>query len=83
MRGQAVIEESEDGMTFDTSTAKHTLTEREFAEFVGLSVSVIRQLRQQGRIPHIRVNKRVLYLRTDALEFLIQHRQAIVDEVAA
>ena len=70
-------------MTFDTSTAKYTLTEKEFAEFVGLSLSVIRQLRQQGRIPYIRVNKRVLYLRNDALEFLVQHRQALVDEGAA
>jgi hypothetical protein len=33
-------------------------------------------------VPHIRVNRRVLYLKADAERFLEQHRRAVV-EVAA
>jgi transcriptional regulator with XRE-family HTH domain len=69
-------------MTFDTSTPSHTFTEKQFADALGLSVELVRQLRRQGRIPHIRVNRRVLYLKTDVPLFLDQHRQA-VSEVAA
>jgi hypothetical protein len=66
----------------DTSAASYTLTEPQFAAVVGLSVAFLRELRRQGRVPHIRVNRRVLYLKADAERFLEQHRQAVV-EVAA
>jgi hypothetical protein len=66
----------------ESSLSSHTLTEKQFAEFVGLSGSFVRQLRLAGRIPFVRVNTKVLYLKTDALEFLRQHRQALA-EVAA
>jgi hypothetical protein len=66
----------------DTSAASYTLTEPEFAAIVGLSVAFLRELRRQGRVPHIRINRRVLYLKADAERFLDDHRAAVV-EVAA
>ncbi len=66
----------------DTSAASYTLTEPEFAAIVGLSVAFLRELRRQGRVPYIRINRRVLYLKTDAERFLEQHRAA-VGEVGA
>ena len=70
-------------MTFDNSASSYTLTERQFAEFVGLSLSFVRQLRQQGRIPFVRIGGRVLYLKADAIEFLSQHRRALAEVEAA
>jgi excisionase family DNA binding protein len=67
---------------FNNSAAKFTLTEKEFAQAVGLSLPLVRQLRSQGRIPHIRVNSRVLYTQADVIAFLEAHRR-IVAEVAA
>jgi excisionase family DNA binding protein len=67
---------------FNNSPAKFTLTEKEFAQAVGLSLPLVRQLRSQGRIPHIRVNSRVLYTQADVIAFLEAHRR-IVAEVAA
>jgi hypothetical protein len=69
-------------MTFDNSAASYTYTEEEFSRAVGLSIALVRLLRRQGRLPHIRINRRVLYLKTDAQAFLEQHRNAVV-EVAA
>ena len=70
-------------MSFDNSAATYTLTEKQFAEFVGLSLSFVRQLRQQGRVPYVRIGGRVLYLKADALEFLSQHRRALAEVEAA
>ncbi len=67
---------------FSTEAASYTLTEPQFAAIVGLSVAFLRELRRQGRVPHIRINRRVLYLKADAERFLDDHRQAVV-EVAA
>ncbi len=69
-------------MTFDNSAAKFTLTEKEFAAVVGLSPQLIAQLRKQGRIPHVKVNTRVLYLRTDVDRFIAQHRHAVAESAA-
>jgi transcriptional regulator with XRE-family HTH domain len=69
-------------MTFDNSAAKFTLTEKQFAAAVGLSPQLIAQLRKQGRIPHVKVNSRILYLRTDVDRFIAQHRQASAEVVA-
>jgi hypothetical protein len=63
----------------DTSAASHTVTEPQFAAIVGLFVAFLRELRRQGRVPHIRVNRRVLYLKADAERFLEQHRNAAVE----
>jgi hypothetical protein len=67
---------------FDNSAAKFTITEKQFAAAVGLSPQLIAQLRKQGRIPHVRVNSRVLYLRADAERFLQQHRHAVAESAA-
>jgi hypothetical protein len=66
-------------MTFDNSAAKYTLTEQQFADAVGLSIALVRVLRRQGRIPHIRIKTRVLYLRADMERFLEQHRHAAAE----
>jgi excisionase family DNA binding protein len=68
---------------FDNSASSFTLTEKELAKFLGISVDLVRQLRRTGRLPFVKINSRVLYLRADVLEFLAQHRQAIAGEVAA
>jgi excisionase family DNA binding protein len=67
---------------FDNSAASFTLTEKELAKFLGVSVDLVRVLRRQGRLPFVRINARVLYLRADAEAFLEQNRQAAA-EVAA
>ncbi len=64
---------------FSTEAASYTLTEPQFAAVVGLSVAFLRELRRQGRVPHIRVNRRVLYLKADAERFLEQHRNAAAE----
>jgi excisionase family DNA binding protein len=62
----------------DNSAASFTLTEKELAKFLGVSVDLVRQLRRAGRLPFVRINSRVLYLRDDARQFLEQNRQAAV-----
>ncbi len=64
---------------FSTEAASYTLTEPQFAAVVGLSVAFLRELRRQGRVSHIRVNRRVLYLKSDAERFLEQHRNAAAE----
>jgi predicted site-specific integrase-resolvase len=59
-----------------------TITEQQFANALGISIQLLRQLRLQGRVPHVRVNRRVLYLKTDVSRFLEQHRQAAAECVA-
>jgi excisionase family DNA binding protein len=62
-----------------TATApSFTLSERELAKFLGVSVELVRVLRRQGRLPFVKVNTRILYLRDDAEAFLEQNRQAAV-----
>jgi len=56
-----------------------TLTEKQLAQFLGISVDLVRHLRRTGRLPFVKINSRVLYLKTDALEFLAQHRQAVAE----
>jgi excisionase family DNA binding protein len=67
---------------FDNSASEFTLTEKQLAKFLGISVDLVRQLRRQGRLPFVKINSRVVYLRTDAVAFLEQHRQQVA-EVAA
>jgi predicted site-specific integrase-resolvase len=57
----------------------YTLTERQLAQFLGISVDLVRHLRRTGRLPFVKINSRVLYLKADALEFLSQHRQAATE----
>jgi predicted site-specific integrase-resolvase len=63
----------------DNSAATFTLTEKQLAQFLGISVDLVRQLRRTGRLPFVRINSRIVYLKTDALEFLSQHRQACAE----
>jgi excisionase family DNA binding protein len=67
-------------MTFDNSAAKFTFTEQQFADAVGLSLAFVRQLRKQGRLPHVRVGDRVLYTQQDVHEFLQSHRRMVAGE---
>jgi hypothetical protein len=63
----------------DNSATTLTLTEKQLAHFLGISVDLVRHLRRTGRLPFVRINSRILYLKTDALEFLSQHRQACAE----
>ncbi len=63
----------------DNSAVTFTLTEKQLAQFLGISVDLVRHLRRTGRLPFVKINSRVLYLKTDALEFLSQHRQACAE----
>ncbi len=65
----------------DNSAATYTLNEKELAKFLGLSVDFVRQLRRTGRLPFVKINSRILYLRSDARAFLAQHRHAAAAEV--
>lgn len=67
---------------FDNSAATFTLTEKQLAKFLGVSVELVRQLRRQGRIPYVRINSRVLYLRDDARAFLERNRHDAVEVTA-
>ncbi len=59
---------------------RYTLTEQEFSEAIGLSLAFVRQLRKQGRLPHVRVGDRVLYTQQDVHEFLQSHRRMVAGE---
>jgi cellulase/cellobiase CelA1 len=62
---------------FDNSAAgRYTYTEPEFARRVGLSVALVRQLRHQGRLSHIKINKRILYTDEDLQALLASHRSS-------
>ncbi len=61
---------------------RYTLTEPEFSEAIGLSIAFVRQLRKQGRLPHIRVGDRVLYTEQDVRSFIESHRHAVAGEAA-
>ncbi len=69
-------------MTFDASAARQTYTENQFAQLVGLSLSTVRKLRADGRVPHARIGKRILYTQSDVEAFLAAHRQAPMQEAA-
>jgi predicted site-specific integrase-resolvase len=60
----------------------YTLTEKQLAQFLGISVDLVRHLRRTGRLPFVKINSRVVYLKTDALEFLAQHRTACAEAAA-
>jgi hypothetical protein len=66
-------------MPDNSADTTFTLTEKQLARFLGISVDLVRHLRRTGRLPFVKINSRVLYLRTDALEFLSQHRQACAE----
>jgi predicted site-specific integrase-resolvase len=66
-------------MPDNSADTSFTLTEKQLANFLGISIDLVRQLRRTGRLPFVKINSRVLYLKTDALEFLAQHRQACAE----
>jgi len=67
----------------DTSTVSFTLTEKELAKFLGVSADLVRRLRRTGRLPFVRINSRVVYLRSDAHAFLTQNRHDAAEASAA
>lgn len=66
----------------DNSASTFTLSEKQLAKFLGVSVELVRHLRRTGRLPFVKINSRILYLRADAEAFLEQNRRAAA-EVAA
>jgi hypothetical protein len=66
-------------MPDNSADTSFTLTEKQLANFLGISIDLVRQLRWTGRLPFVKINSRVLYLKADALEFLSQHRTACAE----
>jgi excisionase family DNA binding protein len=55
--------------------ARATMTEREFASAVGLSVTTLWSLRRAGKLPHFKVGRRILYSREHVTLFLASIEQ--------
>jgi excisionase family DNA binding protein len=55
--------------------ARATMTEREFAKAVGLSVTTLWALRRAGKLPHFKVGRRILYCQDHVREFLASIEQ--------
>lgn len=54
---------------------KQTMNEREMANYIGLSVAMLRKMRSEGQgLPYSKVGKRVIYLKDDADSFLHSKR---------
>jgi predicted site-specific integrase-resolvase len=66
-------------MPDNSADISFTLTEKQLANFLGISVDLVRQLRRTGRLPFVKINSRILYLRNDAVAFLEQHRTACAE----
>ncbi len=47
----------------NNSEVSHTLTEKELVKFLSISVDFVRQLRRSGRLPFVKINSRVVYLK--------------------
>ena len=54
-----------------------TMTEKEFAAAVGLSITTCWALRKQGRLPHFKVGRRVLYSQDHVQRFLASVEQPL------
>ncbi len=52
----------------------------ETADFIGVSPSKIRQLVREGRIPHIRLDGRILFLTVEIIDWLKSKQVAPVTE---
>jgi predicted DNA-binding transcriptional regulator AlpA len=52
-----------------------TLTEKEFAAAVGLSVTTCWALRKQKKLPHFKVGRRIFYSREHITQFLASIEQ--------
>jgi excisionase family DNA binding protein len=55
--------------------ARATMTEREFAKAVGLSVTTLWAMRKAGKLPHFKVGRRILYSQEHVREFLASVEQ--------
>ena len=61
----------------DTKKINRVLNEREFAQAIGISYSLLKKLRQQGTVKFCRVGRRVLYKNPEHVEaFLSQYEKA-------
>lgn len=50
---------------------KRVINEKQFSMIVGLSYANVKQMRRQGRIKHLRVGRRVLYLYPEHVEVFL------------
>jgi hypothetical protein len=62
----------------ENKTSSRVLSERAFAETVGLSYQQIKKMRQEGKIRYCRVGRRVLYKYPEHVEaFLSEHEKFV------
>jgi hypothetical protein len=52
-----------------------TMTEREFAKEVGLSITTLWSMRKAGKLPHFKCGRRILYSREHVILFLASLEQ--------
>lgn len=55
-------------------TEHHLLTVKEAASMLRLSVSALTALRAEGKLPYVRLGKRVLFKRETLLQFINEHQ---------
>lgn len=55
-------------------TEHHLLTVKEAASMLRLSVSALTALRTEGKLPYVRLGKRVLFKRETLLQFINEHQ---------
>ncbi len=61
------------------SKERATLSEREFAEAVGLSRVTIWRLRLKGLVPHYQIGSRILYGQQHIDQFLKAHEKSLIN----
>jgi excisionase family DNA binding protein len=54
---------------------RYTMTEKEFAEAVGISVTTCWALRKKKKLPHFKVGRRILYSPDHVTQFLASVEQ--------
>jgi excisionase family DNA binding protein len=50
------------------------LTEAEVAELLRMSTRTVRKFRTRGELPHVSICRRILYARTDVIDFVERNR---------
>ncbi len=56
---------------------RETMTEAEFAKAVGVSRVTLWRMRQQGKLPHYKLGRRILYGQRHVEEFLKAHERQL------
>ena len=67
-------------MSIDAGPSPGLLTISEVAELLKLSVSTVRRLQRQRKIPFVRVGRSIRFARSDLAAYLEKRRVGAIDE---